>query len=547
MQPMLQRGCAAPAVLITALVAFGATSERLAPATDSISSADLRRDVYQLTSDDMNGRLVGTRGNRRTVQFIADRFEQLGLQAPSRDGGFLQPFDLLTVSQGEHQALSITTPTAEVSAVLGVDFFPARFSGSARAEGYLVFVGFGITAPTLGHDDYRGVDVGGRVVLILEHEPGEYDQDSVFDGTDLSEHSRAVRKALEAQRRGAAAVLFVSDSHNHAGSAPLLADRRRAWPTNERRVPAYQLADWAGEVRIPVVWISDTLAERLSEGPALSFSTLTERAETPGGISAVASFDLVVTAETTIERSATRVHNVVGLIEGADPEIRDEWVIVCAHLDHEGSTPSGIFRGADDNASGLAGVLEIAEAFAAATRAGVRPRRSVLLAAWNAEERGLLGAWSYTENPLTPLERTVAVLNMDMIGRHEEVPENGGRRFRGLRPQTANSNQNAVNLLGYSFSTDLRAAAEAANDLIKLNLRFRYDHNRSNLLRRSDHWPFLFHRVPALFVHTGLHPDYHTEGDEPDKLDYDKMVRVVRLVYQLSWKLVQADERPRLD
>ena len=544
--PMLHRWRTAPAVLIAGFVALGA-GQGPAPATESISAADLRRDVYQLASDDMGGRLVGTLGNQQAVRFIADRFEQLGLRPPSRDGGFLQPFDLLTVSQGPRQTLSFATPTGDVTATLGLDFYPAKFSGSGRAEGPLEFVGFGITAPMLGHDDYHDLDVQGRVALVLDHEPGEYDQASVFDGTDRSEHSRAVRKALEAQRRGAVAVLLVADSHNHVGSPPFDVDMRRTWSTRTRRVPAYQLADWVDSLRIPAGWISGDLAERLIDASAASRATLTAHAETRGGLSAAVPLDLTVTMETTVERHPTRVHNVVGLLEGGDPEVREEWLIVCAHLDHEGTTPSGVFRGADDNASGLAGMLEIAEAFASAAREGIRPRRSVLFAAWNAEERGLLGAWSYTENPLTPLERTAAVLNMDMIGRHEEVPEDGGTRFRGLRPQTADSNRNAVNLMGYSFSRDLREAVEDANGRIGLNLRFRYDQNGSNLLRRSDHWPFLFHRVPALFIHTGLHPDYHTEGDEPDKLDYDKMARVVSLVHEVSWQLAQSNERPRLD
>ena len=166
------------------------------------------------------------------------------------------------------------------------------------------------------------------------------------------------------------------------------------------------------------------------------------------------------------------------------------------------------------------------------------------MAAWNAEERGLLGAWAYVEEPLIPLADTVAVLNMDMIGRNEEVPENGGRRFYGLEPQTAESNENAVNLLGYSFSNDLRLTADAANAQIGLQLRFRYDDSPSNLLRRSDHWPFLTQGVPALFVHTGLHPDYHTLDDQPEALNYEKMSQVVRLVHEMSWSLAQSDQRP---
>ena len=131
-----------------------------------------------------------------------------------------------------------------------------------------------------------------------------------------------------------------------------------------------------------------------------------------------------------------------------------------------------------------------------------------------------------------------------LILRDEEIPAGGGPRFRGLAPQTAESNRNAVNILGYSRSPDLRRAAEGANNTTGLELKFRYDDNSSNLLRRSDHWPFLYRGVPAIFIHTGLHPDYHTERDRPDTLNYAKMARIVRMVHQLSWNLAQNSGRP---
>ena len=274
---------------------------------------------------------------------------------------------------------------------------------------------------------------------------------------------------------------------------------------------------------------------------------LAQRAEEAGGAAPVEIPGVTVEVAASVRRDAASVDNVVGLIEGSDPGRRGEWLIICAHFDHEGASGSRIFNGADDNASGVAGLLEIAEAYAAARRGGSRPARSILLAAWNAEERGLLGSWAYAEQPLAPLRDTVAVINLDMIGRSEEVPEGGGRRYTGLAPQTAESNRNAVNVIGASFSAGLREAAEAANRLTNLDLQFRYDNNRSNLLRRSDQWPFLFHRVPAIFVHTGLHPDYHTERDRPETLDYEKMARVVRLVYDLSWDLAQRTDRPAFD
>jgi Zn-dependent M28 family amino/carboxypeptidase len=169
----------------------------------------------------------------------------------------------------------------------------------------------------------------------------------------------------------------------------------------------------------------------------------------------------------------------------------------------------------------------------------------VLFAAWNSEERGLFGAWAYTESPSRPLDKTVAVLNMDMIGRNEEVPESTGR-FRGLDVQTAASNDNATNVIGTTRSPGLKEVIERANGGIGLTLWLRYDNNISQLMRRSDHWPFLNRGVPAVWFHTGLHPDYHTPNDDADRINYVKMEKVARLVHQASWDLAQQPGRPML-
>ena len=524
------------------------TSQDRAPQYDSIRTADLASDVSFLASDDMRGRLAGTRENRLAAEFIRSRFERLDLRPVGSDG-YLMPFGLIVPTLGAEGTNTLHLGGAKGNTeppLLGRDFFPERFSGSGSARGSVIFAGFGTSAPALGHDDYGDTDVSGKVVLMLDHEPGEFDAASPFDGVVTSEHGRLVRKAAEAQRRGAAAVLVVADVHNHDDRLSIRGLMGSTWPAEPRRIPRYELAAWVEAIQIPAARITPELATRIVSGTGTDLEALARRADRPAGFAAL-PVDVEVEVTTAVERRRVTQHNVVGLLVGSDPTLRDEWIIVCAHFDHEGANGARIFNGADDDASGVAGLLEIAEAYALAARGGTRPRRSILFAAWNAEERGLFGAWAYTEQPLAPLADTVALINMDMIGRNEEVPPRGGRRFRGLPAQTAASNRNAVNLLGYSYSADLRRAADAANAAIGLTLRFRYDHNRSNLLRRSDHWPFLTRGVPALFVHTGLHPDYHTERDRPNKLNYEKMTRIVQLVYQLSWDLAQHDGRPALN
>ncbi|MEE2637859.1 MAG: M28 family peptidase [Acidobacteriota bacterium] len=514
-----------------------------APGNETISASDLEADLRFLAGDEMAGRLTDTRGNRLAAEFIRSRFARLGLTAVGTDGSYFHHFRLVTTELGENNEFTIDGGRRS-EMELGDSFYPDPSSGSGHATGPLVFVGFGIDAPSLEHDDYRTAQLDGAIALMLNHEPGEHRADSVFDGTVLSEEARIVRKVLAAQARGATAVLVAPDARNHGNSQGLTRSMREIWPTRPPRVARYNLASWVVAVQIPVLHISARLADRLAREAGERFDELAERAERAGGAPAISLTGPRIEITTTVARHVIENRNVVGLIEGSDPHRRNEWIIISAHYDHDGAQGPQIFNGADDDASGVAALIEIAEAYAVAATEGQRPARSILLAAWNSEEQGLLGAWAYVRSPLHPLDDTVAVLNMDMIGRDEEIPSGGGIRFRGLEPQTAETNRNAVNILGYSRSPDLRRAATQANTSTALELRFRYDNNASNLLRRSDQWPFLYREVPAIFIHTGLHPDYHTERDRADKIRYPKMTRIVKLVHQLSWELAQDPRRP---
>jgi len=294
-----------------------------------------------------------------------------------------------------------------------------------------------------------------------------------------------------------------------------------------------------------VVQVSPAGAERLLAGGNRSLMDLAKTAEARGGVTPVA-LAMPVSIKTSVVHHTVPDRSVVAMLEGSDATLKNEHILVSAHFDHDGADGPRILNGADDDGSGTVGLVEIAEAFALAAQGGQRPRRSIIFAAWNSEERGLLGAWAYTEDPAVPLDRIAAVLNMDMIGRDEEVPVGGGGRFRGLEIQTAQSNNNATNIIGTLRSPDLRAVVERANQAIGLDLRFRYDNNASNLMRRSDHWPFIQRGVPAVWIHTGLHPDYHTVYDRPEKINYSKMEKITRMVYQAAWDLANTASRPRL-
>ncbi len=532
------------ATVAAAAIAGAPSAQERAPLIDSIQKAELRADLEFLAGDGMRGRLTDTSENSLAAEWVRARFERLGLAPGGHEASYFYRYHLMTAALGASNRMEVTSAGRTLHPALLQDFYPERFSASGRARGEVVFAGFGIGAPAQGHDDFAAATLDGKIVLALDHEPGERDPASPLDGVVTAEAANAMRKALAAQARGAVAVLFVPDVHNHPGAQNFEAAATTFWPATPPRIERYMLASLAERVRIPVAHISLSLAEAIA---GKSVADLGRLAEAAGGTKPTPLAQANVDITTAVNRHLVPDRNVLAVIEGSDPKLKDEWVIVCAHYDHNGADASGVFNGADDDGSGIVALLDIAEAYVLAGRDGKRPRRSVLFAAWNSEERGLLGAWAYAEQPLVPRERIAAVLNMDMIGRNEEVPEGGGARFRGLEVQTAESNRNAVNVIGTTRSTDLKTAVQKANAAIGLELKFRYDNNVSNLMRRSDHWPFLQHGIPALWFHTGLHPDYHTTYDRPEKINYDKMERVARLVYEMSWELAQQNARPKLD
>lgn len=531
-------------LVTTAVLSAACGDSEAAPFNDTISADRLSRDLYTLAHDSMGGRLTGSPEIARASDWIRDRFASLGLE-PAGDGGYDQHFELTWFTLGVPNRLTVSG--AGPARTPGEGWTPYNFSGTGSASGSVVFAGFGIVEPRLEYDDYLGEEVGGRIVLVLEREPGVEDPESPFDGVVTAEASRAWRKALRAQERGAAGILFVQDVHNRADQEDWDRTHQAAWPQEPRRIERYLLGDWVERLSIPAARISVELAESLVGGTGRTMSELAAASETDAGLGVVPLPGARVSMTVAVDRHVTPGRNVLAMMPGSDPVLQDEVIIIGAHHDHSGTDGETVFNGADDDGSGTVGVMAVAEAYARAAEAGQGPRRSVLFAVWDAEERGLLGAWYYTLRPLFPLPSTAAVLNLDMIGRNEEVPTDGGGRFRGLDPQSAESNANAVNILGYGYTPELAAAVDSANTVTDLTLRFRYDNNESNLLRRSDHWPFLQNDVPAVWFHTGLHPDYHTPDDDPERIEYEKMTRIVRLVHQTSWNLANDEGRPEFE
>ena len=275
---------------------------------------------------------------------------------------------------GDENVLQVTGgDNATLRLKSGQDYYPLYFSASGRARGKLVFTGFGITAPELSYDDYRTETLGGNIVLALDHEPGERDPNSPFDGVVSAEAGGALRKTLFAQEKGAAGILFVRDIHNHPEPDNFEAAAKSYWPEQPFRIPRVTLADWVEQVRIPAVQISPALASILVRGPAARSKRFHARRRAPAASQPVPLPTHQVELLTTVNRHVIPDRNVVGLIEGSDARLKEEAVIICAHYDHNGAEGDRIYNGADDDGSGIIGLIEIAEAYSGLCRAGSDP------------------------------------------------------------------------------------------------------------------------------------------------------------------------------
>ena len=359
------------------------------------------------------------------------------------NGSYFLPYDLSLGALGSGKnELAVARGDQAVRYGLTSGFYPHPLQRVGNATGDLVFAHFGITAQPLGYDDLAG-DVRGKVVLVLDHEPGENDSTSAFDGVVTSEYANPLKKALAAQARGAAAVLFVTDVQNHQGaqnfeaaSRGVLAGAAAASPAIHARGVGRQAHDSRRPDLRRARRQSRARSGEVARGPGARIGER-PRHRRPCRCPAFGS------------RSPRRslggrspIATSLAAIEGSDPRLKNEWVVISAHPDHNGAAGDTIFHGADDNGSGAVALLAIAEAYAKAAAEGQRPKRSRAVRVLQLRGRGpLMGSWGYTEAPAVPLDRTVAMINMDMIGRNEEVPENGGARFRGLPVQTSRVEQ----------------------------------------------------------------------------------------------------------
>ncbi len=506
---------------------------------DKIREADLRADLTFIASDALQGRMSLQPGDDAAVQWIAAEFAKAGLQPAATDAkgapSWYQPVPLIEYRpNAAANALTLRIGSTEQSwkapDVLG------GYRDDIDVNAPLAFAGYGITAPGVGYDDYKNLDVRGKIVLVFEHEPQENDPASRFNGTGNTRHATNRVKALNAQAHGALALLVVAEPNRKHPSNLERVNRIGGSAKRVPPLPGQALPD--DELHIPVLTVSDAVGAALLTKAGMTPQALQSAIDgslTPQS-RALSEATVAIHLENTARIRGTSA-NVVGLLPGSDPALAPETVIISAHHDHDGSNGPEIWHGADDNGSGTVGVVALARAFMANP---VKPKRSILFAVFAAEERGLLGSYYMAMHPLRPLATTRAMINFDMIGRNEEPSD----QTTGLI-EVPMDTTNRLNLIGATYSPDFNRAVQAANRSVGLDLDDRFDHeNALNVFFRSDQFPFVLKDVPAMWFNTGFHPDYHHTTDTADRINYVKMTKIVKLAYLSAWRFASEATPP---
>jgi hypothetical protein len=497
-----------------------------------IISAELAyKHLNILASDEFEGRETGKPGANKAAHYIADEFKALGLQ-PIVNGSYF--FDVAVV-----QNLFKVNAFAVNGTVLtsGKDF--TAFAGTGNKvinTKDIVFVGYGIGADN--YDDLKGIDITGKVVMYISNGEPTKDGISKISGTatpsDWTSNPRSRKRQAYILSKNPALMLAVNFSNAVTPAGARAAGAQRELPmTLKKEGPAAPIT-----ITIPTM-----TADMLLKGSGKTIAGLRSAIDQSGTpMSQTVATDLAVDYST--QEIPVKAVDVLGFLPGSDPKLKDEVLVISGHYDHIGlvrdtNAKDKVNNGADDDGSGTTGVLTIAKAFAQAKKDGKGPRRSILFLGNVGEEKGLLGSEYYTDHPVIPLEKTIADLNIDMIGRV-------GEEYIGKADSA-----NYVYVIGSSMlSTDLHKAGDNANNTYtKLKLDYKYDDpaDPNRFYYRSDHYNFAKHYVPIIFYFNGVHADYHQPGDEVSKINFPLLAKRAQLVFYTAWDLANADKRPVVD
>ncbi|HEX7285101.1 MAG TPA: M28 family peptidase [Candidatus Angelobacter sp.] len=490
------------------------------PTVESITPTELRMHLEFLASDELGGRYTLSPSFAIAARYLAAHLQAYGFRGAA-NGSFLQTFEVVSAkADSTKTTLELTIDGKPMALKFGEDFLASNTSGGGQAEGLIVYVGAGISAPELKHDDYAGKDVKGKIVLMVPAQPA---------GIDAGSLKESQQGAGAAFAHGAAGILLLPPQR----FLTFMRDKSVLQRFASRENIALSREN---DGKLPSLTLTPDVAEKLLATAGLDVKTVYENA---GKKDAPKSKPVEGSAKVSValQQTRTTTQNVVGILEGTDPQLKNEYVVFSAHYDHLKTGPNGeIFHGADDDGSGTSAVLAIARAMSLQ-----RPKRSVLVVFHAGEELGLLGSQYNTDvAPVVPLDKMVVDLNIDMIGRSKPPGDS--------QPQDAHlTDAGTVYLVGADrISPELNQLSEETNgefQRLKLDYYYNDPQNPERIYFRSDHWNYAKHGIPIIFYFDGTHVDYHRPTDTVDKIDFNKMTQITRLVFETGWRIANLDHR----
>ncbi len=483
---------------------------------EQISEPLIKEFIDFLASDEMGGRPAPSEEADRAAEYIAMKLKEFGIK--SVDGSYLQTVPFCAADLNiENCQFSLTKSGIDKEFTLKENFTPLLNTGSDRVKGGLVFAGYGITAPEYNYDDYKNINVKGKIVLVMKEEPRKNDTiATVFEGNKDTGYSDITYKIRNAVEHGATGLLLVTAPlHNVAITA-----QGHLWTSLYLKRNTKQLYNVCeGGTLIPAVQVNKDVINEIF-GSVDSLRTLQRNIDKNLHPISFPLPEVLVDFTVSVDKNEFPSSNVIGWIEGSDPQLKNEFIVIGAHYDHIGISPrpnhlnDSIMNGADDNASGTAAVMAVAKAFATSRK---KPARSILFMLFTAEEKGLIGSDYYTKNPLFPLEKTVAMINMDMVGR------NGN---------------DTVYVIGQQYNPDLAVLVNATIQ----DTGLKKEEMTMDLYQSSDYYPFYKKGISAIGLTSGLHDDYHRVGDNPEKINHQKVRKIAQLTYKVAWQIANTND-----
>lgn len=486
------------------------------PFANTINAADVKKLVYVLASDSLQGRETGTEGQRKAAAFLANCLQESGIPPSGDRGTYEQAVHLERVSW---KNIGITVDEVPFKSREDFYVYPS-ITTSVPSEKYkeVLFMGYGIDDPK--YSDYGKNDVEGKVLLFYDGEPMDASGNYLITGNSYhSDWSLNWKKKIELAKSKGAAMVFIIDpalKENLKKNRKLISTY--SWTPVEKKDPSKM------NKMVNTAFISEDMAKAIWGSKSDKVNDYLSEIKNGKSVKPIKIKNKI---EVNLDKELTQLEgsNVIGYIEGSDPELKKELVIVTAHYDHLGFVDDRIYYGADDNGSGSTGLMEIARAFAEAKKKGVGPKRSVLCMWVSGEEKGLLGSRYYVDFPLFPLKKTVVDINIDMIGRIDDEHKDG----------------NYVYVIGSDRLSSELHEIHARNNRVytKLELDYKYNDPKdpNHYYERSDHYNFAERGIPAIFFFNGTHADYHKATDTPDKIDCEALAKRAQLAFYTAWEI----------